>query len=124
MVGKRREIDIIPGGIALKDQYAFDTKDFCLGRNIQPGATVVYNHRFQRLLTDQLSYSGLDTIQAPQNLHRTLHPRRIPPGHGLELVENFVKVRAQVCQNMIGITGKPMTGVDSGCRPANQYRIG
>src|SRR6185437_8507498 len=76
------EVEVVTGRIALEDQGALDAQDFLLRRHDDVRALTAHNSRFERLAANQLPHAGFNSIQAAENLHRTLHPSGFPAGDG------------------------------------------
>jgi hypothetical protein len=55
--------------------------------------------------------TGLDPIQAAQNLHRTLQASGFPSRHRFQFPQYGIEAIPEIAQHMICVSGKPVLGV-------------
>lgn len=78
---------------------------------------------FERFVPNQLSHTGFDAVQIPDNLHGTFDACCFPPRNRLQLGEHLVEALLEIGQDMIGIRGQPMISIRSGGCPTHNDRI-
>jgi hypothetical protein len=79
--------------------------------------------RLQGLFTDQLPHSGLDTVEATQDLHGPLDASSFPTCHRLQFRQHLIEAGAQIGEHMIRVAGKAMPGIKSGSGATHQDRF-
>ena len=62
----------------------------------------------------------LDAVLAAKDLDRALDPCRAPAGNCLQVGQDLIEPRAQVCQDLIGIRGETVGGIEGGRRVADE----
>ena len=120
-VGQGREVHVVPRGVSAKQEEPLDAKNLGLGRDPELVISCGDCRRLQRLRANELADAGFDPVEVAEDQDGSVHPGSVPSRHGLQLSQDFVEVRAEVGQDVVGIAGDPVTCMNPCGRPADQY---
>ena len=116
------KIEIVACGIALQRKHRLDPEHLTFGGNRKLRSFRLYNSRFQRLASDELTHSSLDTIKRPKNQNRTPHTRGLPSGDGFKIFQYRIKPFPQIRQYVVMIYGKTVMRVSGGSSSTDKNR--
>lgn len=120
-VGQRHYVEVVPRLVPADDEERLDPQGL-FGRRHSQSAFGWEGDlgRFEWAGTNQLAYASLYVTELPEDQLARLHPVRDPLALGFECFKYYIKPVAQIAYDMVVVVGVPMTGIEGGCRTADQ----